>query len=510
MSTVKLKASDGSLVEFVDNIIGSGTMKDVYFSPDKSYVVGFFQKKQDANAKDRLENIVGKYRQSIFGQTGGDYWKDLYCWPERIVEHNGRLGIMVPTYAQHFFFQHGSIDNAKYAIKGQGKEGKWFTSAWHKYGLLDPRERGDWLSYLRICIKLSRSVKRLHAAGLAHSDLSYKNVLIDPISGSASIIDIDGLVVPGKFPPDVLGTPEFIAPEVLQTQKLLSSDKNRKLPSRLTDQHALAVLIYMYLLNRHPLQGRKVHDCDDAERDEALAMGEKALFIEHPTDISNRYDVKWVKRNNNSAPSRLQHLLPWQDLDVLPYKILGPYLSELVQKAFVDGLHNPSQRPMANDWEDALIKTTDLLQQCENKSCTQKWYVFDNSTRPVCPFCKTPFKGILPILNLYSKWGSNDSFKPEKYRVMVYNGVRLYPWHVNRGVFPNEKLTPEQKKSVGYFQFHSGQWYLRNESLPGMKDITGGGKLVGIGEIVQLTEGRQILLSEENGGRLIQVQLVQC
>jgi len=507
MSIIKLKASDGSPVEFVDKIIGSGGMKDVYFSPDKSYVVAFFRDKQDATAKDRLENIVGRYRQSIFNQTGGEYWKDMYCWPEKIVEYNGRLGVVAPTYAKHFFFKHGSANNDSLAIKGKDKEGKWFASPFLKYGQLDPRERGDWLSYLRICIKISRSVKRLHAAGLAHSDLSYKNVLIDPETGSASIIDIDGLVVPGKFAPDVIGTPDFIAPEVMRTTKLLKSDKNRILPSRQTDQHALSVLIYMYLLNRHPLRGRKVHDCDDETNDESLAMGEKALFVENQLDPSNRYDLKWVKRNE--APSRMPHLLPWQDIDALPYTILGPYLSELVKKAFVDGLHNPLARPSADDWEVALVKTTDLLQPCEGKNCTQKWYVFDNSTRPVCPFCKTPFKGILPILNLYSKRGNNP-FKPENYRVMVYNGVRLYMWHVNRSVAPNEKLTPAQRKSVGYFQFHNGQWYLRNESLQGMKDITHGGKVIGLGEIVQLTEGQQILLSEEDGGRLIQVQLVQC
>ena len=39
----------------------------------------------------------------------------------------------------------------------------------------------------------------MHAAGLAHSDLSYKNVLVDPITAKASIIDIDGLVVPGNL-----------------------------------------------------------------------------------------------------------------------------------------------------------------------------------------------------------------------------------------------------------------------------------------------------------------------
>jgi len=49
-----------------------------------------------------------------------------------------------------------------------------------------------------------------------------------------------------------------------------------------------------------------------------------------------------------------------------------------------------------------------------------------------------------------------------------------------------------------------------NQTLANMKDITDNKKLVVPGAAVQLTDGRQILLSEEDGGRLIQVQLVQC
>jgi len=197
------------------------------------------------------------------------------------------------------------------------------------------------------------------------------------------------------------------------------------------------------------------------------------------------------------------------DLDALPYKILGPYLSELVKRAFEDGLHNPMQRPIADDWETALVKTADLVQQCTNPSCSQKWFPFDNSTRPICPFCRTQFKGVLPILNLYYK--QKEVFKPDNHRVMVYNGVRLYSWHVNRNLFANEKLTPEQRQPVAYFQFHAGHWFLVNQSLQGMKDVTDPQKkVIPPGGNVQLTDGRRILLSEEDGGRLIQIQLVQC
>lgn len=495
MATVKIKATDGSPVEFVDTIIGAGGMKDVYFSPDKSYVVAFFRDRQDANAKDRLEHITGIYRERIFNQTGGEYWKDLYCWPTKIVEYNGKLGLVCPTYQKHFFFSKGSVNNDFLKIKGKEKEGKWFASANNQNKFLAPEERGDWFKYFQICIRISRAVKRLHAAGLAHSDLSYKNILVDPTSGRAAIIDIDGLVVPGKYPPDVLGTPDFIAPEVIETKHIKIGDPARKLPSIATDRHALAVMIYMYLLYRHPLRGGKVNDLDSA-KDEELSMGAKALFIENTKDNSNKV------KPNQLRPSEL----PQGDPAKIPFTVCGPYLKELFNRAFIDGLHNPSVRPTADEWEQALLKTVDLLQPCQNPSCWHKWFVFDNTTKPKCPFCGTEYKGQLPVLNLYSSRKAG-TFTPDNYRLMVYNNQYLYLWHVNRNISPNERLTDEQKKPVGYFVFFKNKWMLINQRLKDLEDKTEG-KKIEINQAVELTDGKQILLSKEDGGRLIIVQLV--
>ena len=52
-----------------------GGMKDVYFSPDKSYVVAIYRDKQDFNSIERLKNITGKYFDSFFKREGGDYYK---------------------------------------------------------------------------------------------------------------------------------------------------------------------------------------------------------------------------------------------------------------------------------------------------------------------------------------------------------------------------------------------------------------------------------------------------
>ena len=494
MTVITLTTQDGQKVQYVDEMIGQGGMKDVYFSPDKSYVVAFFRDKLDFQGQERLKSIVGTYRDGILNREGGAYWSELFCWPTDIVEKEGKLGVVVPVYKSCFFFSHGSINNDFLGIKGKEKEGKWFASASNRSKYLDPQERGNWLTHLQICLSISRAVRRLHAAGLAHSDLSYKNVLVDPSTGQACIIDIDGLVVPNKYPPDVVGTPDFIAPEVIKTQHLAKNDPNRKLPSTQTDRHALAVLIYMYLFYRHPLRGGKVHDLD-AAKDEDLMMGGKALFIEHPTDISN--SVK---------PDQLgKAQLPWGDPSKMPCTVAGPLLGDLFVKAFVGGLHDPQNRPTASDWENALIKTIDMVQPCSAK-CEMGWYVFDNTTKPKCPFCGTTYQGKLPVLNFYSS-RQGGSFKPDNHRLMVWDGQSLFPWHVNRFVFPGEKLTDDQKKRVGYFQLHQGDWYLVNTGMPEMYDA-GAKKDVPIKGSVKLVDGAQILLSREDGGRLVQVQLV--
>ena len=487
--TITLKASDGSTVQFVDEIIGSGAMKDVYFSPDKSYVIGFFRTPQDANNKDRLINITGLYRERIFNQPGGEYWEKLFCWPTKLVEWNGKLGVVCPAYAKHFFFESGRF-------QGKEKEGKWFASAKLRNRFIEAEHKGTWLTHFHMCIQIARAVKRLHAAGLAHSDLSYKNVLVDPHGGRASVIDCDGLVVPGKYPPDVVGTPDFIAPEVLETRSLPKNDPQKNLPNIKTDRHALAVLIYMYLLYRHPLRGGKVHDMD-ATKDEELTMGAKALFIEHPTDKSNRPKVDQLH------PSEL----PQGDVNKFPYTICGPYLKDLFDKAFIDGLHDPRKRPTADEWLTALVKTTDLMQPCENPNCESKWFVFDNTTKPRCPFCGHEFHGILPVLNFYYS-PRRGTFNPENYRLMVYHHQSLYKWHVNRFVFPNERLSEDDKRPVGDFHFHNGKWILINRRLNDLWDKDNDVK-VPIGQAVELTEGKKILLGRQDGDRLIVVQLVK-
>ena len=148
-----------------------------------------------------------------------------------------------------------------------------------------------------------------------------------------------------------------------------------------------------------------------------------------------------------------------------------------------------------------------MVQPCQNPKCEAHWFVFDNSTKPPCPFCGAEYKGQLPILNFYYA-PSHGKYISENYRLMVYNKQTLYKWHSNNLVPCNEKTSAEDKKTVGDFHFFNGQWILINRRLQDMYDVTNK-KPIGIGQYVPLTDGRQILLDKGQGGRLIVVQLVK-
>lgn len=447
-----------------------GGMKYTYFAPDRSYVVQFFNNPAvaaDPNTHRRLEAIIGKYNptrpEALGGAPGSSeamaaYFSTRFCWPTAIVR-SPEFGVVCPAYPANFFFTEEA--STVLPLRGKDKRSKWFTSARNRQ-YLEPEEIGDFRAMIRMSITLARAVRRMHQAGLAHSDLSCNNVLIDPKSGGCVVIDIDSLVVPGLFPPEVVGTHGYIAPEVLETMDLPSGDPGRKLPSSYTDLHALAVLLYEYLLMRHPLEGPKIYSPRSPEEDDFLAFGPRATFIEDPHDASNR-------------PPDLY--LTIQDL--------GPILADLFSRAFVDGLHHPDARPTAMEWEKGLEKTWDLLHPCENPDCAARWFILYDPGRPVCPFCGTRVrKENILRLRLKSPLRGRAGQWMQVGEMDLYDHMPLFQWHVRADVFPGEKAdqTPQ-----AYVCRHQGQWLLVNRRVRGM--TSPGGRTVPRGQALPLRPG---------------------
>lgn len=62
VNIVMCKIKDGEIVQYVDEVIGLGLMKDVYFLFDKLYVVVFYYKLQNEQVWDWIDMIIGCYR----------------------------------------------------------------------------------------------------------------------------------------------------------------------------------------------------------------------------------------------------------------------------------------------------------------------------------------------------------------------------------------------------------------------------------------------------------------
>lgn len=463
----------------------SGTMKEVYFTPDRKEVVCFYkdpQAGQDPVRVQRLESIIGKFNPTLPKSQGGAaqnevdaaYYRNLFCWPTAIVTRP-RFGLVTPTYPKNFFFESGPV-------KGQEKNGAWFTLP-RPRAIIEksaPQELGDWLNCLRLCINMARAVARLHQAGLAHSDLSNNNVLVDPMHGSSVVIDIDSLVVPGVYPPDVLGTKGYIAPEVLSTLHLDFDDPKRKHPSARTDEHALAVLIYQYLLRRHPLEGKRVPKANSAEEQDHLIYGPQALYCEHPKDASNRPD----------------------QADFVPASDLGSELSDLFCRCFVDGITDPSRRPMASEWVKGLLRTFDRVSPCANSACKHKWYPLRDGCKVQCSFCRAKPSQPVPILRFRTEGRPGQWLRDGG--LVVYHNLGMYKWHC----YSNCILAPDTERTrQAYFAWHEGKWLMVNENLPSLTSPNG--NRVGAGQAIVLTHGARIRLSQDGSGRIAEVDMQQ-
>lgn len=479
---------NGNEIEYVETENPPrGGMKYTYFTPDKSYVIQFFNDPANANdpkIQDRIKAIIGRYNPTVSEENGGakgndsitaEYFSKRFCWPVDIVV-KPQFGIVCPSYPKNFFFG----DNASQIlnIKGKDKKSNWFTGKSRKY--LNSSETGDFRSMLQMSILLARSLRRMHQAGLAHSDLSCNNVLVDPRSGTCVIIDIDSLVVPGLYPPEVIGTRGYVAPEVLQT--LGMSREDRKFPSVQTDLHSMAVLIYEYIFLRHPIIGPKIYS-QDPEEDDHLCLGKCATFIEDPDDTSNR-------------PDNLSYTI----------KDLGPYLEELFIRAFCQGLHSPKERPTAMEWERGLVKTWNLLHRCTNPNCEKKYFILYDTSKPVCPFCgmKIKNKTIMKLDFMTQRKGYTGRwFKSSE--LIAEDNTPICSWNLYSNVYPDEKASDREVKA--YIKYEDEKYYLVNLAADNL--LSPDGSIIPRGHATEITDRSTFRLVRDKNSLLLHADLFE-
>jgi DNA-binding helix-hairpin-helix protein with protein kinase domain len=274
------------------------------------------------------------------------------------------------------------------------------------------------------CIELSDAFLRLHSRGLCYRDISFGNVLFDPETGEVLICDNDNVAVDGISHSHVLGTPRFMAPEVVRGEAY---------PSILTDIYSLAVLLFYLLMLHHPLDGEReaAIKCLDLPAMNRL-YGERPLFIFDPADSSN-------------AP------LPGIHDNALEFWPLYPRsIQRLFTRAFTAGLSDATQRVRESEWRAALTRVRDqiLICQCGQESlyCAERHR--ETGRVGCCWFCGEELR--LPI-----------RMRLDGQLIHLFPNTRLFAHHteLDRGYDFETEIASVIQNRTG-----PDQWGLRNLS----------------------------------------------
>lgn len=405
----------GQKIDIADDPLAHGAAGVVHAAVDASRIVKFF-KRPDPALRDALEAIVDAYRAEWFDAD----CEALTCWPTEIVERP-QLGVVVPMLpAKMVSFAHLTAPTPLAAYRRM------------------PDNRQSYRRRIVMALEVADAVRVLHDLGLCHSDLSQNNIYVDMETGGVCLIDLDGLVVPGYIPAQVLGTPPYIAPEIWD---------GLKRPSLTTDLHALAVLVHELVMFHHPLEGRKKFaPSDDLDDDRRYRFGIGAIWNHHPERDDNR---------------------PYDPMLILT-EALGP-LGDLFWRAFVEGVRKPHRRPSAHEWVKGLTGFLDTLQPCGNPACPAGWLP-RGWDRP-CWYCRTPTHSAtsahawnvqaLPHRDDQGEIASSAGLQMWSMRALTFTPeMRVYRDHL----VPASPMRRQDRHAVGRIRYgKNGSWEIESE-----------------------------------------------
>lgn len=187
-------------------------------------------------------------------------------------------------------------------------------------------------------LHLTQAFLDLHAQGLCYRDISFGNVFFDPDTGAIQVCDNDNVAIDAAIDTGVLGTPRFIAPEVVRGEAA---------PSTQTDLFSLSVLLFYLFHIHHPLEGQREAEikCFDLPAMSRL-YGAEPLFIFDPQDNRNR-----------PVPGLHDNALEF-------WPLYPKFLRDLFVRAFSVGLHDPHERVRESEWRAALSQLRDAIYYC--------------------------------------------------------------------------------------------------------------------------------------------------
>lgn len=309
---------------------------------------------------------------------------------------------------------------------------------------------------------LTKAMRALHAAGLCYRDISFGNAFFDPTTGEVLICDNDNVATNRSANGGVLGTPDFMAPEIVTGQAR---------PSTATDLHSLAVLLFYAFHLSHPLLGRRVLDIrcwDIPAREKLFGPGASYIFGGDPANAAVSFDEDPLGEAGGNA---------------IAHAPLYPARFKAVfHRAFTDGLADPDRRVTEAEWLDALAGLRDSIFPCSGCSAPN---FFDGSATKPCWSC-----GTIPAPPFRLRIG--------KTVVMLNADSNLFGHHLDDGR-PWDYATPTA--AVVQHPTDPSVWGLKNLTQLGWVITTADGavKDVAPGRSVPLAAGTRVDFGKTTG-----------
>ena len=476
---IRLEKIDHEKIEYMPRYFANG-MVEGYYKADFNRIVVLLKQEISPNSLRDLHHLCYNFTEYCRDKEVMDFVLRHFNLPLKWIDEKGVYGIEIQPYPSEYYFLDGKFRN-------HIKEGKWFCSEKLRNKFLLPSQRGNTLTLL-LCVKDIISLNYLFQdAGLVIDDLSCATCLVNPDLGNSFFVAWDGVHKYDENPNHIKPTPGFLSPEQIAQSNIY------RFPTYYSNNHALAVLLYQLLLHRHPLRGKKIFD-DNPSRDEELRLGEKALFIEHPGDKSNEVNVKELMDSE----------IPYGNPNIRPYTLLGPFLARLINLAFVEALHIPHSRPNPKDWLVAIDKTQYTLIPCSNPTCEEKYYVFQEAHKGVCPYCKSKVKGNFPVFNSYSKTGEGK-YRYDEFRIIGRNGM-VISRHLLYSDKCEDPLSIINAKNGLSIENEDNNWFLSNHCNESVMIVKSQMKIIlSFNEKILIEDGMQIVIMG-SAGKLFLVQ----
>jgi eukaryotic-like serine/threonine-protein kinase len=322
MAISELTSIDGTKKYQVKGMLGEGgqgKVLEVSLGDDRYAVKWYAKHTATQNQRDIIERLVPKDP----GLNGGG----AFIWPK---------GLVCATESKCFGYLMDKIDRKTFRSLGELMT----ESATKPF---------DYRSMAIASANVATCFRALHARGLAYRDINRDNVLINHANGDVRICDNDNVGVSGEDTISVVGTFEYMAPELILVAKTA--------PSQQTDLYSLAVYLFYLWMWHHPLEGKseaRVRVWDD--------IAKKSIYAEDPVFIFNEEDL------SNALPNESRYNTCRDRWNNCPKR-----LKDLFTIAFTEGLKDPQRRVTEGQWIRAFNELEDGCYGC--RTCKAKVFV---------------------------------------------------------------------------------------------------------------------------------------